>query len=178
MKQNQRYPLRINIGFLLGQAVGTYRDFEFEQTRLSLPPDLEVQAFEGTARFSRAQQGLLVRGDFKAQIESECVRCLAGFLQPIHIFFEELYAFNESNVDESHLIVPFDGHIDLGPLVREYFLMEIPISALCKPDCKGLCPICGEDLNQRTCEHLNIEEAEQGQPPDRSFQLDDRIEHP
>ncbi len=76
--------------------------------------------------------------------------------------FEELYAFKESNTDESNLIVPFDGHIDLEPLIREYFLVEIPISALCKPDCKGLCPICGEDLNQRTCEHVNIEEPEQG----------------
>ncbi len=162
MNQKLHYPLRINIGFLLGQAVGTYRDFEFELPRLDFSPDLEVQAFEGMARFSRAQQGLLVKGDFRAQIEAQCVRCLAGFLQPIHTMFEELYAFKESNTDESNLIVPFDGHIDLEPLIREYFLVEIPISALCKPDCKGLCPICGEDLNQRTCEHVNIEEPEQG----------------
>ena len=161
--------MRINIGFLLGQPVGTYRDFEFQQPRLSFPPDLAVQEFEGTARFSRAQQGLLVRGEFKALIEAECVRCLAGFLQPIHTVFEELYAFNENNVDESHLLVPFDGYIDLGPLVREYFLVEIPISPLCKPDCKGLCPICGEDLNVRTCEHMSIEGFEQGQAPARSF---------
>ena len=162
MKQNQRYPLRINIGFLLGQAVGTYRDFEIELPRLNFSSDLEVQTFRGTARFSRAQQGLLVRGDFRAQVEAQCVRCLASFLQPIHTTFEELYAFNEDNVDESHLIVPFDGYIDLGPLIREYFLVEIPIGTLCKQDCKGLCSICGEDLNQRTCEHMNIEEAEQG----------------
>jgi len=51
------------------------------------------------------------------------------------------------------LIMPEDGHIDIEPLVREYMVLEIPINPVCKPACKGLCPVCGEDLNQATCEH-------------------------
>jgi uncharacterized protein len=45
-------------------------------------------------------------------------------------------------------------------LFREYILLEIPISPLCRPDCKGLCPICGNNLNEDTCHH----EEEAGDP--------------
>ena len=57
------------------------------------------------------------------------------------------------SVSESGLLLPDDAHIDLAPLLREYALLEIPISPLHKPDCKGLCPECGQDLNIRDCGH-------------------------
>lgn len=49
--------------------------------------------------------------------------------------------------------IPEDGNIDFGPILREYLLLEMPIKPLCKPDCKGLCTVCGENLNLTTCEH-------------------------
>jgi uncharacterized protein len=49
---------------------------------------------------------------------------------------------------------PFDGKtIDLDPIVREQVLLALPVSVLCKEDCKGLCPECGQDLNERECGH-------------------------
>jgi uncharacterized protein len=51
------------------------------------------------------------------------------------------------------LLLPEDSHIDLAPLIREFALLEIPISPICKPDCKGLCPVCGENLNETDCGH-------------------------
>ena len=54
---------------------------------------------------------------------------------------------------ESELRFPEDGHINLGPLVREYMLLAKPINPVCKPECKGLCPICGENLNESNCNH-------------------------
>jgi uncharacterized protein len=54
---------------------------------------------------------------------------------------------------ESGLLAPEDGQIDLEPLLREYALLEIPISPLHSPDCKGLCPVCGENLNKTDCGH-------------------------
>jgi uncharacterized protein len=83
----------------------------------------------------------------------ECVRCLVEFQQSLHAQFSELYAFNSRSASESGLIVPDDGNIDLAPLVREYMLLEVPIRPLCRPDCKGLCIICGSDLNTEPCEH-------------------------
>jgi uncharacterized protein len=88
-----------------------------------------------------------------ATLQSECARCLTEIEQPLEISFTELYAFSPRTVTESGLILPEDGHIDLAPLVREYMLLEIPISPICRPDCLGLCPVCGESLNENTHHH-------------------------
>ena len=112
-----------------------------------------VREFIGTVRFSRTPQGLLLQGDFKAQTDLECVRCLDIFAQPLNWSLTDLYAFNRKNNTESGLLVPEEGQIDLEPLLREYALLEFPISPVCKPDCKGLCPICGENLNRIDCGH-------------------------
>jgi uncharacterized protein len=148
-----RFPLRLNIGFLLNQQIGISRDMHFEIPELQLSPDLDLHDFSGSARIGRTPQGLVVIGDFRASSLMECVRCLVEFQQPLHVQFSELYAFNSRSVSESGLIVPDDGNIDLAPLVREYMLLEIPIRPLCRPDCKGLCIVCGADLNTEPCEH-------------------------
>jgi uncharacterized protein len=49
--------------------------------------------------------------------------------------------------------MPETGIIDLNPVLREYAVLEIPMRPLCKPDCKGLCPICGNNLNDSNCNH-------------------------
>jgi uncharacterized protein len=149
-----RFPLRLNIGFLLNQQIGTGRDIHFEFPELRLSPDLDLYDLNGSARIGRTPQGLVVMGDFQASSGMECVRCLVEFQQPLHAQFSELYAFNSRSVSESGLIVPDDGNIDLAPLVREYMLLEVPIRPLCRPDCKGLCIVCGSDLNTEPCEHL------------------------
>ena len=83
----------------------------------------------------------------------ECVRCLKEFSNPLNLELTELYAFNEKSVSDSGLIIPDDAQIDLESLIREYALLEIPINPICKPDCKGLCPTCGQDLNVADCGH-------------------------
>ena len=150
-----RRPLKINVGFLVNQNIGTYRDIEFEHEELTLVHDLSLSRFKGVARIGRTAQGLLVQGDFRAQTEMECVRCLSAYKQELRALFKELYAFQERDMTESELLVPENGFIDFETLIREYFLLEVPITPLCKPDCKGLCPVCGEDLNKVDCGHQN-----------------------
>jgi uncharacterized protein len=156
---SSRYPLRINVGFLLNAAIGTSRDFHFDFPSLRISQDLDVLNFNGLARIGRVPQGMLTQCDFHADVKAECVRCLVEFQQPIHAIFNELYAFKSKAVTESGLILPEDGTIDLATLLREFFLLEIPISPLCRTDCKGLCVICGEDLNIRQCEHVQSKNA-------------------
>ncbi len=148
-----RYPLRINVGFLIYQPIGTYRDFGFDLPVLQLSPDFTLDTFTGNAHISRTPQGLLVEGDFSGNLLQECVRCLEEYSQPLHTIFSELYSFRYRRNTESELFVPEDGQIDLGPLVREYLMLEMPIKSICRPDCKGLCPVCGENLNYTICEH-------------------------
>ncbi len=144
--------LRINVGFLLNQPVGASRDIPFEIPRLTYP-DIELLDLTGEVRLTRTVQGVLVQASFDAFKAEECVRCLAEFMQPLHITFTELYAFKTKSVTDSGLLLPESGDIDLVPLVRELMLLEVPIKPLCRPDCKGLCVICGADLNVETCEH-------------------------
>ena len=150
---NPRKPLRLNVGFLVSGPIGTSREFEFDIERFRVSEDLDLDNFSGLAKISRTPQGLLVEGEFSASIDLECVRCLIGFSQPIHFNFTELYAFNSKSVTESGLMVPEDAQIDLQPLVRDYALLEVPISPIHAPDCRGLCPVCGQDLNLRDCGH-------------------------
>jgi uncharacterized protein len=150
---NPRHPLRLNVGFLISATIGTNRDFNFDYEKLRLGEDLTVHNFIGAARFSRTPQGLLLQGEFKTETDLECVRCLDMFVQSLGWSVTDLYAFDQRNITESGLLVPEDGQIDLEPLLREYALLEFPISPVCKPDCKGLCPVCGENLNKTDCGH-------------------------
>jgi uncharacterized protein len=150
---NPRYPLRLNVGFLISATIGTNRDYNFDYEAMCLGEDLTVHNFVGTARFSRTPQGLFLQGDFKAETDLECVRCLDMFTQPLGWSVTDLYAFDRRNITESGLLVPENGQIDLEPLLREYALLEIPISPVHVPDCKGLCPVCGENLNKTDCGH-------------------------
>lgn len=150
---NSYNPFRLNVGFLINQPVGSSRDFLLEVPQHSLDPDLLLSGMSGTARVTRTAQGLLVQMVMHATLVTECVRCLTDFQLPLEIDFTELYAFSKKSTTESELTLPEDAHINLRPLIREYMLLDIPIKPLCSPDCKGLCPICGENLNEHQCDH-------------------------
>ena len=149
---NPRKPFRINVGFIIHEEVGYSHEIPFELGKVKID-DLELQNFEGAVQIGRTPQGLVVQGKFSADTKLECVRCLREFNYPLNWEITELYAFNKKSVSESELLVPDDAHLDLAPLIREYALLEIPISPLHDPACKGLCPECGQDLNIRDCGH-------------------------
>ena len=150
---NPRAPLRLNIGFIVHQGIGYSREFDFDLPKLALPPDHELRDMTGTARITRTPQGLLSLVKMRATLYTDCARCLTTIPQPLDIDFTELFAFAQRFATESGLILPDDGNIDLEPLVREYMLLEVPLNPLCKPDCNGLCPVCGGNLNEEVCDH-------------------------
>jgi uncharacterized protein len=148
-----RNAFRLNIGFIVNQTIGYLRDFEIAFPELHVPPDLDLSDLAGVVRITRTPQGLLTQVKMSAVVQCECARCLTDFAQPLKIDFTELYAFSAHTASESGLILPEDGIIDLTPLVRDYMLLAIPISPLCRPDCPGLCPICGERLDGNAHAH-------------------------
>lgn len=148
-----RQSLRLNVGFLIPQSVGSSREFYFELPYLFLEPDLTLNDLTGTAKITRTTQGMLVQAKLNASIQAECVRCLTTSAHPLETNFTELFTFSFRNNSESNLILPENGYIDLGPLVREYMLLEIPINPLCSPDCQGICPVCGEAQGEKVHNH-------------------------
>jgi uncharacterized protein len=148
-----RYPLRINVGFLLNAPISTSREINFDLPSIDLGNDFDLKSLTGKVELTRTPKGILVEADFSSNIAAECVRCLEEYDQKLHTEFSELYAFHSTSVADSGLIVPDDANIDILPLLREYLLIEVPIRMLCREDCKGLCTECGENLNYNTCEH-------------------------
>jgi uncharacterized protein len=153
-KNNQL--LQINVGFIVHETVGYYREFLLESPAIYLHPDLGLEDFLGTVKVSRTAKGLLVQGNLSAKVNTECVRCLENFFLPLRIDFTDLYAFSPNSIDDSGLLLPENGKIDLEPSIREEMLLAIPINPICTPNCRGLCPICGENLNEG--KHTNHQE--------------------
>ncbi len=154
-------PFRLNVGFINKEEVGYNHEFPFDYEEVQIGNDLALRNFTGSAVIGRTPQGLIVQGNFRGTLTLACVRCLTEFEFDLKWELTELYAFNKKSMTESGLILPDDAHIDLAPLLREYALLEVPIKPLCKPDCKGLCTVCGENLNETDCGH----HPEQGDSP-------------
>ncbi|MEI7990417.1 MAG: DUF177 domain-containing protein [Chloroflexota bacterium] len=147
------HPLRFNVGFIVAETYGYSRVFPVEVKRLHIEPDIFLQNVSGHIHITRTAEGLLVQCLLSAEREEECGRCLDPFMLVIRVDFSELYAFPGHTISDTDMILPPTGYLDIGPVVRDYVLLENPIKAVCKPDCKGLCPTCGENLNYTTCNH-------------------------
>lgn len=150
---NPRKPFRLNVGFIVHEEIGRNHDFPFEFDKIILGDDLELHNFEGIINVGKTPQGLVVQADFSAETKLSCVRCLCDFNHELDWSFTELYAFDQRSETDSGLILPEDAHIELAELLREYAILEIPISPICKPDCQGLCAECGQNLNEKDCGH-------------------------
>lgn len=149
---NPRKPLRINVGFLINSEAGYSHDIPFDEETVQVAEDLTLRGFTGNAHFSRTPQGLLLIGKFEGRLDLECVRCLNPFEHTTRWSMTELFAFHPKP-DSEELPLPDDAQLDLALLVRDYTFTELPIKPVCKPDCKGLCPVCGQDLNKKDCGH-------------------------
>ena len=100
---------------------------------------------------------LLARGRFSADYRDSCSRCLAPIEQRLVVETEEQYrdAPPPDDPDHDEFLDSFpieNGQIDLSPMVRETLLLGIPDAPQCRDDCRGLCPVCGIDLNSGSCE--------------------------
>lgn len=92
--------------------------------------------------------GVLVTGSVSAPWHGECRRCLAAAGDTAVAAIDERYQYEVTDPDA----FPIEhDQLDLEPLVREAILLELPEAPLCRPDCAGLCPTCGVDLNTTTC---------------------------
>ena len=92
--------------------------------------------------------GLLATGTVDGAWEGRCRRCLGPVRGELHVGFQELFEPTPRD-GESY---PLGHHtVDLEPLAREALTLDLPLAPLCSPDCRGLCPGCGVDLNAGAC---------------------------
>lgn len=119
--------------------------------RIETPVDVTVSYY-------RAGTEVFFEGRLSATLHAACARCAEEFSGPTarefrFILSPRALADESSAADaDSAGYVQYDGdEIDLSPLIREELLIALPSRALCREDCRGLCPRCGVNLNEERC---------------------------
>jgi uncharacterized protein len=140
------------VGFLLKEWVGYSRDFTFDESLVQVAEDLSVSRLRGVISLTRTPQGLYAEGRLRAAVQVECVRCLTETEQPLGSHISDLFFYPPETAPEGALTVGDDVHLDLAPIVREDMFVSRPMRALCRPECKGLCPTCGQNWNEAACD--------------------------
>jgi len=129
-----------------------------EGRRLELPVRLEPLELGGQAYsvspeavavrldVSRPSGGYAFRLRFPIRIEGPCMRCLEGAALEAEVDAREVA---QENTDDEELLSPYveDEELDLGRWAHDAAVLAIPTQFLCRADCAGLCPVCGESLN-------------------------------
>ena len=141
--------LKLNVGFLLADGPGHIHESAFDVPAVRVSEDVDLAYVRGTVRLSRTKEGVLVQGQLELGVEDECLRCLDPVSCNVPITLEELYSYPPSHKVE--FSIGDDAILDLAPLVRAEAMLAVAGGILCKPDCKGLCPECGANLNHTTC---------------------------
>lgn len=93
-------------------------------------------------------EGILATGRVSGKLRFTCARCLRDFDSPVVVEVTELFGRTED--PDAYSLDPA-GWVDPEPMIRDAIGLEIPFSPLCKPDCLGLCEICGGDRNKGEC---------------------------
>ena len=158
----RRHPiLEINVSQLLKSGLGATRDYPVND-EVDITGEGNLSPVKGEVRLTRTDRGILVVGVLHTEVEVPCSRCLTQFSLQLALDIEEEYfptidvssgvAVDVPNepgcftIDEHHIL-------DLTEAVRQYALTAIPIQTLCKQECAGLCPVCGQNLNVKHCGH-------------------------
>ncbi|HEY1712277.1 MAG TPA: DUF177 domain-containing protein [Solirubrobacteraceae bacterium] len=95
--------------------------------------------------------GYALRLRFEATVAGPCMRCLADATPTFEVLAREVSQPGEGEELESPYV--HDGVVDLGAWARDALALAVPTQVLCRPDCAGLCPICGTDLNEAGPDH-------------------------
>lgn len=137
--------LKLNVGFVLAHGPGYTHETAFDVPAVKVADDVDLTFLRGSLRLSRASEGVLVQGALILGVEDECYRCLEPVQREIKLDIEELFAYPPSTIAE--FSIGEDAMLDLAPLLRDEVLIADTYGVLCRPDCKGLCPACGTNLN-------------------------------
>ena len=121
--------------------------------RVVAPVSLAFDIFKDKDHFRLA-------GTVKTTLELTCGRCLEPLTWPVDAAFDLRYQphavakAGEQAIEEDDLTTAFyeNDTIDLGHLMHEQFLLSMPMKPLCADTCRGLCPVCGTNLNRGTCD--------------------------
>ena len=145
---------------MLQEPMGSVRQYQVQETSVTLD-EVEVNRLEGWLKFTRTDIGIWVKGRLKAEVSTQCSRCLKGFDSPLSTDInEEFYPAVELTTgaavaapvmeEEAFRISPTNV-LDTREAFRQNIVSRLPMKPLCKQECAGICPDCGVDRNEAEC---------------------------
>ncbi|MEP7198731.1 MAG: DUF177 domain-containing protein [Chloroflexota bacterium] len=153
--------MQFNVAQLMKERTGATRNYAVRENIENLDPDLVVlDELAGDIQLLRTIDGVLATGELTTTAGLVCDRCLTPFAQPLRIDLADEFKPSLDMVsgaslpirddDEGNVI---DAHhiLDLQEVVRQRLLLEQPLHPLCRDECRGLCPHCGQNLNEGRC---------------------------
>ena len=156
--------MEINVSQLIKSPVGTTKDYALDDVVDITEAGVESQV-KGEVKLIRTNRSVLVKGTLRTELKLGCNRCLKPFTQKLNLRIEEEY-FPTIDVvtgvpvelpDEPDLFTIDEHHIlSLVEAVRQYALLAIPMKPLCRKNCRGLCPVCGKNLNAGSCTCVKV----------------------
>ena len=157
-------PLTWNVAGLLADLTGAARTYPIAGVELDLGEDTELsQPIDGDVQLSRTNRGILAHARLRTALKAECSRCLLDITVPIDLDLREEFlpsldlATGKPVVDdeeEPDALRLNDHHeLELETPVREAIWLAQPIAPLCRPDCPGLCAVCGGRLEDGEHDH-------------------------
>ena len=143
--------MKVDVSDILKNSGESLR-FSIEEKITETNSDFGVSEFlspvkaEGT--ITSFEEVLKVKAEGEVKVRTNCAKCLNSF--DLEVFFEVNEDF--STTGNEGAAETFTGEIiDLSSVVNQSILMALPMRIVCDDDCKGLCPICGKDLNEEAC---------------------------
>lgn len=152
----------------LPQAAGSTKD-----VRLSVPApdDLGTEVIgvprgstvDLEAALTSVDDGVLVRGRADLSLHGQCVRCLQDIDEERTVSFDELYYLPEAaaaqaaegDEEADDLFVLKGTSLDLEGALRDALVLQLPFQPVCRPECPGLCPQCGQRLDDLPADHAH-----------------------
>jgi len=139
-------------------------DVVYQPGELGLPEELHQMGelrVNGSAELLKNTLGeIRLRGHLSVELETACDRCLEPAKVPVDSDFDLFYrplekveTHGEIHLEEGEIDISFyegDG-LALRDALREFVLLSIPMRTVCREDCLGLCPVCGENRNLKAC---------------------------
>lgn len=135
---------RLDVGlepFLLGGQ-------RYEPSPATVPVELEISQASGATVFALR---------LHAHLAGPCMRCLGYAEVELDASAREFHDPHAPLADGLHSDYVVDDRLEVGGWSRDMVALELPEQILCRPDCAGLCPVCGKDLNADPHEHSDLE---------------------
>lgn len=125
--------------------------FSVEADRVTTDPRMRFGEVTVTGQVENRAGIVKLELENSVEFSSECDRCSRPIKQMLPFRTEYLLVEERSNEDHDYLLVVQNDELDIDELVLDSLMLSLPSKQLCKDDCKGLCPRCGQDLNEGAC---------------------------